>query len=180
MTCFRFLKASEVRAQEQERSEAEDTEDVDGKRRKRQAQRPGQRPKVAMNFTVESLSVDAASDGMPPVVVGTSDGRMLLLKVTLEKGKPTCSMLHDVSVMQVSPGAVPPPRGQEGSPPARLCLARGGSAVSELASARVYTHLTLRVNPNGAGPRCRQRTGEGHGGAWQACGSSEQCGINQP
>ena len=104
MTCFRFLKANEIRAQERDRADAEDDEDEDGTRRKRQAQRggPGQRPKVAINFTIESLSVDALSDGPAPVVVGTSDGRMLLLKVTLEKGKPTCSMLHDVSVMQVS------------------------------------------------------------------------------
>ena len=64
---------------------------------------PRQRPKVALNFTVESLAVDPPlGEGLTPLVVGTSDGRLLLLKVAFEKGVPTCSMLHEVSVMQVS------------------------------------------------------------------------------
>lgn len=97
------MRADEVRAkQAAEDAEAAPgmEEEGEGTQRKRRKGPPGPRPRIPLNFTVETLSADAFSETTSPLFVGTSDGRMLLLKIALEKGKPSCTLMHDVSVMQ--------------------------------------------------------------------------------
>jgi len=103
VACSRFMRADEVRAkQAAEDAEAAPgmEEEGEGTQRKRRKGPPGPRPRIPLNFTVETLSADAFSETTSPLFVGTSDGRMLLLKIALEKGKPSCTLMHDVSVMQ--------------------------------------------------------------------------------
>jgi len=103
VACSRFLRADEVRAkQAAEDAEAGQRaeEEGEGTQRKRRKGPPGPRPRIPFNFTLETLSADAYAETTTPLFVGTSDGRMLLLKIVLEKGKPSCTLMHDVSVMQ--------------------------------------------------------------------------------
>jgi len=103
VACSRFLRADEVRAkQAAEDAEAGQRaeEEGEGTQRKRRKGPPGPRPRIPLNFTLETLSADAYAETTTPLFVGTTDGRMLLLKIVLEKGKPRCTLMHDVSVMQ--------------------------------------------------------------------------------
>ena len=113
VTCYRLLRDDEL-PEPEEHDDAQDggTASAGGARSRTHTQKAsrrgaGARPKVAVNLSIESLSAESAAsaeDGGASgagarLVAGTSDGRMLVLKLVLDKGKPVCRLLHDVAVL---------------------------------------------------------------------------------
>ena len=74
---------------------------------------PAEAPKPLYCSLTKPLSADAsAADTAPALFVGTSDGRMLLLRIVLERGNGnvvTCTVLHDVPVVHGAAAAAASP-----------------------------------------------------------------------
>jgi len=153
VTCFRSLREEEMEEPEDGETDHDAGEDGAGGARRQRRPKRGRgapRPKVPLNFTIEALSAEGGADegAAGRLVVGTSDGRMLLLKVAFEKGKAACRQVHDVPVVH-GPDAQQVLRGVEGVVGGVAC---GGFTVWRA----------------GAGTRCRGgRQGQDRGGREQ-------------
>ena len=97
VSCSRFMRMREARLTDEEEDAQRFQEGDHGAKTGAPTRR-----KVAVDFDVNSLSIEeSAAEGggsSPHVLVGASDGRLLVIKIGFDKGVPTCNVQHDVAV----------------------------------------------------------------------------------
>jgi hypothetical protein len=108
--CFRFLKARELASRRRERASRDDTEDSDEEDLERQGRKggPRPRPRVDVDVHVHSLAMEEDSERSPPLYVGTTDGRLLVVKIGFDKNTPTCQVMQDVPMTHGPEAAAAP------------------------------------------------------------------------